>query len=129
MKRGIYPYRGSGAPFRGGKNLVNQALVLSSEGAAYGIDAGALENNPRQGILLVERENMDTCANPTGTGTFRRSYETPLQQGAVTLTKIEGNIVVFSIADGDTGRFNVVTEQFLGRDGQPTPARPTPKAP
>jgi hypothetical protein len=38
-------------------------------------------------------------------------YITP--KGPLTITKIEGDLVDFSIAGGGSGRFNLVTDQFL----------------
>jgi hypothetical protein len=94
------------------EDTTNVAIVgpTASVPYKYVIYAGALRENPQQGIMVVMSTPEDPCKNPTG-GT-QGTYRTPYQKGALTITKINATSVSFSIADGGTGQFNFVTNQF-----------------
>lgn len=111
LKPSIYPY--NGGPF--GRNMVNEALVVGSKGTAYRVFAGALELEPQQGVLIVQQMSLDPCAAAAGlTPTYEpKTYEFSAKSGAVTLTSIEGDTVVFEAASGEKGRFDYTTGEFL----------------
>lgn len=78
----------------------------------YIIAGGARNANLQQGVIGVERIPTDLCASnhPTGGLTY---YDTPYQDGVVTLTRLQGDVIVFTTANGQTGSFNFVTGQYL----------------
>lgn len=98
-------------------NITNGATIPPSQGRPfdYLIIAGALQNNPQQGVLVVIRQPKDPCAQgPQGQ---TKLYNSPFQQGALTLTQISGDTVSFTTAAsgtaaGGTGQFNYITGQF-----------------
>ena len=94
------------------QDITNVAIIgpTASVPYVYTIYAGALAAKPQQGIMVVLRRPEDPCKNP-GTETLA-TYKTPYQKGALTITKINVTSVSFSIADGGTGQFNFVTNQF-----------------
>lgn len=94
------------------ENLINVASAISSQGVPYAIYAGTLNSDPQQGILIVMRMQKDPCAAGNQGSSIQR-YLTPSRQGALTLTKIADDTVVFKTASGGTGQFNYVTGQFL----------------
>lgn len=111
VQTGIGPFRGG--PFHGGNSMTTVAWVVSSQGVPYVIYAGALDEDPQQGVLVVLRLNRDPCAAATGgSDTYQRTYNDPSRQGALTLTAIDGDRVIFTSANGSTGAFNYVTGQY-----------------
>lgn len=105
---GIFPYH-EGDGFH--ENLINVAWAMSSQGVPYAIYAGALKNDPQQGVIFVLQFQKDPCAT-TG-GAAEKVFTTPFHQGALKLVKIVGDTIAFTIANGGTGRFNYVTGKFL----------------
>jgi hypothetical protein len=109
MTPGIFRPRAQ--PF--GRNIVNAAMVVAPGGAGFEVSAGALDGETNQGVLIVRRNLGDTCAwARAGEPSDTRQYLLPAEEGAATITRIEGVIVVFTTASGDTGRFNAVTGKF-----------------
>jgi hypothetical protein len=94
------------------QSITNVAIIgpTASVPYEYIIYAGALAATPQQGIMVVMRTPEDPCKNPTGAS--YGLYRTPYQKGPLTITKINATSVSFSIADGGTGQFNFVTNQF-----------------
>jgi hypothetical protein len=109
-KPGIGPFRLG--PFHGGKNLVNEAVAISSRGLTYTLYTGARDDAPTQGIILVLL-GSDPCAEAAGTKpTYLKAYQTPYQEGAVIVVEIQADSVLFTTTRGHAGRFNYVTGQF-----------------
>lgn len=77
---------------------------------SYLIIAGSLKNNAQQGVLVVISQPQDPCAQGPQ-GQFH-TYDSPFQQGALTLTQINGKVVSFTTAAGGTGQFDYLTGQF-----------------
>ncbi len=93
-------------------NVVSQALGLTTQGAPYTIWSGALASDPHQGVIVVWLGAKDPCAE--GRSSYPpQEYLTPLKAGAVTLTQIDGDMVVFQTGDGTTGSLNYVTGTFI----------------
>lgn len=92
--------------------ITNMATIFPGAGGhiEYVVYAGALMSNAQQGVLIVFQQPTDPCAHPEPTSLTY--YDTPYQKGALTLTQINATSVSFSIADGGTGQFNFVTNQF-----------------
>lgn len=91
--------------------LTTQATVVVGQ-EQYWLSSGASADNPRQGLIAVVRPVHDACAHPDQR-TEAAAYPTPGQHGRVTMTAVDGPVVAFRTADGTTGRFNVVSKQFL----------------
>jgi len=108
---GIFPFTFGG--FSGGKHLINTATALASNGNYYMIWAGAPDDAPQEGLLRVNEILGDSCRSyASGTqAPPMADYVTP--KGPLTITQIQGDLVVYSIAGGGTGRFNFVTDRFL----------------
>jgi hypothetical protein len=99
-------------PFHGGKNLVNEAVAISSQGLTYTLYTGARDDVSTQGIILVLLAS-DPCAEATGTKpSYLKAYQTPYLEGAVTVVEIQVDSVLFTTTTGHTGRFNYVTGEF-----------------
>lgn len=94
-------------------HIVNVAVVAPQTGRPfeYEVFAGSQLDNPRQGVLIVVRMDRDPCA-PGAAGTKFKTYETPSQQGDVTLTQLSGDSVSFTTAAGGSGHFDYITGQF-----------------
>ena len=101
-------------PFGDGRNLDSEAIIVSGAGdISYWVWAGAPDDHPDQGMIRVITYLADPCVS--------KSLGTPeppvtdyfIPKGPLTITKIEGNLVNFSIAGGGSGHFNLVTDQFL----------------
>jgi len=90
--------------------LNNVAVANSSLGAPYTLWAGALQSNPQQGVILVQLVRIDPCATP-GENPIN-PYLMPTQAGAITMNSINGDSVTFQTANGTTGTFDFVTNQF-----------------
>lgn len=104
-------------PFRFGpffqQSFINVATALASTGDYYTIWAGAPDDAPQKGLLRVDDILADSCRS-YALGTLPPpfvDYVTP--QGPLTITQIQGDTIIYSIAGGGTGRFNFVTGQFL----------------
>jgi hypothetical protein len=110
---GVRPNGLGGAEFSHTATIQNQAVALSSSRPAYVyvISAGAERSNPQQGLIIVEQMARDSCA-PGVPGTQIHYYPTPYQHGALTLTKLSEDTVLFSIAGGSSGSFDFVTGVF-----------------
>lgn len=95
------------------QNIVNTATAVSTANIPfdYRLYAGSLAANPQQGILIVVRLDQDPC-KPGASGTITKTYDTPYQRGALTLTQVSGDTVTFSTATGGDGHFDYVTGQF-----------------
>lgn len=117
---GIYPYRPDGpSDMRG---FLNYAVVTSKSDVDYLIFAGAPYDSPQQGLIRVSRSYLDPCAAATaGKKDLEQDYIT--RKGPLTITSVDGDAVVFSIAGGGTDRFNFVTGAFAHTIA--TPVRPT----
>jgi hypothetical protein len=106
---GIAPF--TFGPFSNGTfTMVNVAGALSGQHVYYRIFAGSMASDPQQGVLLVFRQ-----ADPPYyvNGSSEHLYVSPLLRGALTLTGIDGDTVLFRDASGATGRFNFVAGAFL----------------
>lgn len=100
------------AGFPGGWTLVNEASVLSASGTPYRIWAGALREDPTQGVLIVLPQAVDPClAAVTGVPEMQ-TYTTPFKAGAVTITAVEDDSILFTTAEGVRGRFEYETGLF-----------------
>ncbi|MDE3088788.1 MAG: hypothetical protein KGJ80_05330 [Chloroflexota bacterium] len=110
-KTGIDTFRFG--PFFGGRSIVNYASVVSSSGVHYMVYAGAPDDAPHQGLLRVLRDENDPCAATIvgSNSSYLRDYTTPT--GPLKVIQIDGDVMVYATPDGGTGRFNVVTGQFL----------------
>lgn len=98
-------------------NISNGAEIPATQSNpfSYLIIAGALKSNPQQGVLVVRSEPLDLCAQGP-VGQFK-IYNSPSQDGALTLTQINGDAVSFSTAAGGAvpngvSQFNFLTGQF-----------------
>lgn len=90
--------------------LENAAVAVASTGTPYFLLAGALQSNPQQGVVLVQRVRVDPCAT---TGEYPINADVmPSQAGALTITGINGDTVAFRSTTGTTGTFDYVTDQF-----------------
>ncbi len=103
------------APFHADATFTNVAGTISAAGDFYYIYAGAVYSNPVQGVLIAQVEDGDPCKVSHGqvashAGLF--TYPSPFQRGALTLTRIAGDSVDFSVADGSHSSFNFVTGQY-----------------
>lgn len=77
----------------------------------YGIYGGARKNNMQQGLIIVMRMDLDPCL-PSAAGNKVTYYDTPYQDGAVTLTQLQGDTILFTTTDGKSGSLNFVTGTF-----------------
>jgi hypothetical protein len=95
------------------ERIVNGAVIAptSARPFEYILYAGALRANLQQGMVIVLRLDRDPCA-PGAAPTQVRYFKTPFQQGALTLTSLQGDTVGFTMASGSSGRFNYLTGQF-----------------
>jgi hypothetical protein len=75
--------------------------------------AGAPEDNPNQGLIKVKVLLADPCASSLQGTQAPPMTDYLAPKGPLTFTEIDGEIVGYNIAGGDTGRFNFVTGQFL----------------
>ena len=91
---------------------INSAEVISALGVAYDVYAGSLVDDAQQGVVIVAQSEIDPCAalSPRSEPAL---YKTPSRSGAVTLTQIVGDTVIFNTPDGGTGQFNYATGQFV----------------
>ncbi len=73
------------------EHIISNAIVAPNGGVpfVYAIYAGSLAANPQQGVIIVMRLDYDPCA-ASAQGTKITYYSTPSQQGAVTLTQLNG---------------------------------------
>jgi hypothetical protein len=100
-------------PFPGGKGLVNDVGALSPDGWPYMIYAGATDDDPPQGSIVVIKES-NPCLDPDRKQTYIiKTYLTPYRKGAVTITSVAGSIILFTLPDGTSGGFDFVTGQYL----------------
>jgi len=115
---GVWPFEFG--PFPGGRSLVNEASAISSLGVPYRIFAGALDEDPEQGLVMVAPSSADPCATSAGLIPQEqlRFHQTLSRSGPVTIIQIDGDAVIFSDSTGKEGRLNYVTGQF---DGGPVP--------
>ncbi|MDO8615626.1 MAG: hypothetical protein Q7T33_07805 [Dehalococcoidia bacterium] len=124
LKTGIYQYdpRYPSPPFWRYGNLVSIATAISSQGVPYTIYTGS-GIDPQQGVIVVDDHIIvDTCAVVAGLASplpEPKWYETPSRAGAVTLTQIDGDTLIFTTADGATGRFEYTTAQFVTLSAAP----------
>ncbi len=107
-------------PFRA-ISPINMATLISTLGAPYDIYAGGLVDDQQQGVLIVAQGEMDPCAVAAGLAPRPEPimYETPSRSGAVTLTGVQGDTVLFTTPDGATGRFDYTTGQFVAQPSAP----------
>ena len=106
----IYPFRFG--PFKGGRNLVNDTDVRDTAGSPYTVYAGATDTDALQGVIIVIKHG-DACADPRGMQSYIRDYLSPYRRGALSISGVEGNTIRFALPDGTTGRFSVVSGQYL----------------
>lgn len=109
---GILVGNGHG-PFASRDTINNQAVVRSNAGFYYEVWAGAAENHPDQGLIRLIEDDPDYCASSVKGTVFPPMRDFIYPKGPITLTRVEGEILVFSVPGGGTARFNVVTDQFL----------------
>ena len=112
---GIVPPTDIQMPFSDHRGIISQANGISPVGNSYLIWAGSPEDNSSQGLIRVMKIFLDPCASHKqgikNTETTLTDYLAP--NGPLTITEIQGAIVVYSIAGGGNGRFNYVAGQFL----------------
>jgi hypothetical protein len=102
------------SPFFANEVIITSEAIVTFGGGYYNIWVGAPGDNPNQGLIRVLIDSADPCASHrlgTTTPTMRNDYLTP--KGPLTVTKVEGAILFYSIAGGGSGRFNFATAQFL----------------
>ncbi len=92
--------------------LHNVAGFSVPDGRQYKVFGGASKENPQQGVLVVVEFPRDPCASHNEPVSQVR-YRTPMQDGEARLTEVNGVVVTFTTIGGSTGRFNVVTKEFL----------------
>lgn len=98
VKIGIFPYRGIG-PFKGGRNFVNAAQLVGTNGRAYTVYAGASELDATQAVFLI----YDGRA-----GDAPQTLQLSPRSGAVHLDVINGDSITFTTPTG-RGSIDVVT--------------------
>ena len=108
---GISPF--TVGPFPGGRNMKNSGVLRSNAGFIYELWVGAPDDNSAQGLIRVQNDDPDWCASMVKGKLFQTIKDYTGTDGPYTLTKIEGDVIVFTTASGVTGRFNVVTGKFL----------------
>lgn len=110
---GVMPQGLGGAGFKEmyTSNTANAYPTEQSQGR-YTIAAGSLLSNQQQSVIGVLRLATDPCL-PGHPPTALNYYPAPFQGGALTLTKLQGDVVWFTAADGATGSFNFVTDKYL----------------
>jgi hypothetical protein len=111
---GIVDPKSMRMPFFASEVNINSEAVVISGGVYYYIWFGAPGDYPHQGLIRVLVYSADPCASHrlgTTTPSSMTDYRAP--KGPLTVTKVEGAILVYSIAGGGIGRFNVATGQFL----------------
>jgi hypothetical protein len=105
------------------RRLVNRAYVLRGD-IYYVIWAGAPYDAPQQGLIRVEQSPVDPCAAVLAGKTTPPAHDFILPKGPLTITQIDGDSVIFSIAGDGTDSFNFVTGQFAL--STPVPLQPLP---
>ena len=95
------------------EHIISNATVAPDGGMpfSYVVLAGSLASNSQQGVIIVRRLDYDPCS-PNAKGLTTTYYPTPSQQGAVTLTQLNGVVLTFKTAAGGSGQFNAVTGQY-----------------
>lgn len=93
-----------------GITVPRSANITTVWSNAYGyesiiIDAGALADDPSQGLLIIWLQN--TCTGKENRGVFL----IPQKVGSLTLTSVTGNIVSFTFQSGK-GTFDLQTHSF-----------------
>jgi hypothetical protein len=83
----------------------------ASDSNWYQVYAGADGQNPNQGVIVVWKLDPDPCAHHT-TDSQPQAHDAPGLHGAVSITDVNGDTVVWRANDGTTGRFNLVTGQY-----------------
>lgn len=93
--------------------VINTAVTTPTEPTPYeySIAGGSDLSNTQQGMIGVSQLPKDPCA-PGHPSSDIAYYPTPTQDGAVTLTQAQGDLVLFTTANGQQGSFNYMTEQF-----------------
>ena len=107
---GIVPVHMEADDFMHTYSFTNAVGFRASSGIYYDVLAGSLLANAKQGVLLVQRQNLDPCANRQGYPLA--PYLVPGQQGALTVTATSGDAVEFGTSTGVSGSFNVLTALF-----------------
>jgi len=106
---GIFPFRGFG-PFPGGLyDITNLASIRTSNGNDLIVYAGAMANDPSQGILIVVGHAGDGAEIPANT---QKVYPSPLREGALTVTGLGSDSITFNYLLGRGGSFNVLSRRF-----------------
>ena len=83
----------------------------ASQPYEYLVFAGSRLGNSQQGMLIVVRSYQDACA-PGAPGDTVTYYNTPYQDGTITLTQISGSTLTFTAATGIVGHFDYLTGTF-----------------
>lgn len=99
-----------------GKALVNIASVVSTGKIAYTVLAGAQDDDPKQGIVIVVPQDRDSCATLAGLSPqpTPQTYLSPSNGGgALKIVQVDGDTVVLQDALGKVVRFNYVQGRFL----------------
>jgi hypothetical protein len=111
LETGIAPHQPG--PF--GRNIINEAQVISSDKIPYRIFAGALDDDPQRGRLIVLEVVRDACAVAAGLAPAPtpKTFTLPVKSGAATITAIEGDLIAYETASGTKGRFRYPTGEFL----------------
>jgi len=118
---GIWPYVYT--PISGAQ-IRNYANARASTGDYYSIFAGAPDyyfstgetqdpDEPHEGLLVITHVDLDPCASIAAGKTHGSSMQYKTPHGPLMITKIDGDTVIFSIANGGMGRFNYLKGEFL----------------
>lgn len=104
--------QGGGGQFKN-EQILSSVRVNPVEGGpfTYFIFSGALGSEPTQGVIIVERLSADSCL-PSSQSTRITYYDTPSPHGAVTITQVSGDVIVFMTQSGAVGRFDFFTGQY-----------------
>jgi hypothetical protein len=111
LQAGVYPFHIAPNDILHTYHVVNAATAIKAPGEAYMILAGSLISNPKQGVMVVEQIVIDPCTTPTHYPDV--PYLMPSQQGAITMTQVNGDTVNFTTETGGSGNFAYATGQFL----------------
>lgn len=86
------------------------AQLTGTDRRGYTLFGGSLLSDPSQGVVMVLQMPVDDCAvhQPDNL----QDFLTPARSGAVTFTRIQGDVIYFGTANGTQGAFNVLSHQF-----------------
>lgn len=95
------------------------ALLLGDR--YYQLSAGANQDEPLQGYLIVTCQNIQ----PGGTGCERRRYDTPSQVGRVEIVQANGAVLILQAENNELFAFDLVRRNWVTPLATPTPVSAT----